>query len=227
MKIGILQAGHSTDDLRANHGDFDAMFRRLLEGHCFEFTSYDVVGGEFPTAPTDQEGWLITGSRFGTYEGHDWIPPLEELIRGIFAADRPVVGICFGHQIIATALGGRNEKFSGGWSVGHQTYQLADGSTRAVMAWHQDQVTQAPDDAQVVGRSDFCANAFLLYPGKAYTMQPHPEFNAPFTRDLMALRRSTLPAELAEAAEGRMNAALDSQISAAEIAHFLKTRRLA
>lgn len=226
MKIGILQAGHSADDLRRDHGDFDAMFARLLDGHGFDFTAYAVTQGDFPQSAQSEDGWLITGSRFGTYEGHPWIEPLEAFIRDIFDAGRPMVGICFGHQIIATALGGRNEKFTGGWAVGHQVYTLANGQPRAVMAWHQDQVTKVPQGAQVVGRSEFCQNAFLLYPGKAYTMQPHPEFDAQFTRDLMDLRRDTLPETLAKEADARMDVPLNSRTSADEIAHFLKTATL-
>lgn len=226
MRIGILMAGHVMDEMRPEFGDLDAQFHRLLEGHGFDFTTYAVVDGIFPASPEDHDGWIITGSKFGTYDGHDWIARLEELVRAIYAADRPLVGICFGHQIIAQALGGVNEKFGGGWSLGHQTYLLADGRTRKVMAWHQDQVTSAPEGAACVGSSEFCRNAYLLYGDRAYTMQPHPEFSASFTDGLLHHRRAGLPADLAQQAEDHMTRPLDTAASADEIARFLKTRSL-
>src|SRR5690606_24036163 len=122
--IGILQTGHAAEPIRAEQGDYDEMFRRLLGGHGFTFSTWNVVDGEFPEGPEAAEGWLITGSRHGAYEEHDWLPPLEDLIRAIREAKRPLVGICFGHQIVAQALGGRVEKFDGGWSVGPQHYTI-------------------------------------------------------------------------------------------------------
>ena len=67
----------------------------------------------FPEGIHDADGWLITGSRHGAYEDHPWIPPLEEFIRDAYAAQVPLVGICFGHQIIAQAMGGKVEKYQG------------------------------------------------------------------------------------------------------------------
>ena len=99
-------------------GDYDALFRDLLAGHGFDFVTFAVLDGEFPASVEDADAWLITGSRHGVYEDHDWIPPLEALIRKIDARRLPLVGVCFGHQIIAQALGGKVEKFKGGWSVG-------------------------------------------------------------------------------------------------------------
>ncbi|MEP1942763.1 MAG: type 1 glutamine amidotransferase, partial [Sulfitobacter sp.] len=105
------------------------------------------------------------------------IPPLEDLIRDINATGKPLVGVCFGHQIIAQALGGKVVKFDGGWSVGRKEYVM-EGKTLALNAWHQDQVVELPEGARVVGSSDFCANAMLAYGDSIWTIQPHPEFPA-------------------------------------------------
>ena len=83
MKIGILQTGHAPEDLIESSGDYDQMFRALLAGNGFEFETWAVVDGIFPDGPGAADGWLITGSKFGAYEDHDWIPPLEDLIRRI------------------------------------------------------------------------------------------------------------------------------------------------
>jgi len=122
MKIGILQTGHSPAELLGDLGNYGQLFVKLLDGQGFTFEIFDVLNMQFPDGPTDCDGWLITGSRHGAYEDLPFIPPLEDLIRAVYATDRPLVGICFGHQIIAQALGGTVEKFAGGWAVGRQTY---------------------------------------------------------------------------------------------------------
>lgn len=139
MKIGILQAGHAPDVMISKTGDYGELFQQFLAGEDFDFTVYSVVDMEFPASAEEAEGWLITGSRHGAYEAHDFIP-LETLIRDIHARRLPLAGICFGHQIIAQALGGKVEKYDGGWSVGHTEYTF-EGQTTTLNAWHQDQVT--------------------------------------------------------------------------------------
>ena len=116
MKIGILQTGHSPDNMKEAMGDYGQMFEKLLDNRGFTFQIWSVVDNEFPASAMDADGWLITGSKFGAYEDHDWIAPLEELIRAIRETGKPLVGVCFGHQIIAQALGGTVEKFAGGWA---------------------------------------------------------------------------------------------------------------
>jgi GMP synthase (glutamine-hydrolysing) len=171
----------------------------------------------------DADGWLITGSRFGVYEDHRWIPPLEDFLRRTYAAAVPIIGICFGHQILAQALGGRVERFTGGWSVGPQTYALEGMPGEVhIMAWHQDQVVEKPAMARVVGTSAFCRYAALAYGERAITLQPHPEFTASFLADLVAARRSSLPASIAEGALATLDRPLASPAIAARIEAFLK-----
>ena len=106
MRIGILQCGQSPAQLKRDLGDYPDMFVRLLAGREFDFTTWHVEGMEFPQDIHDADGWLLTGSRHGAYEDHAFIPPLEDFIRRAHDAGVPMVGICFGHQIIAQALGG-------------------------------------------------------------------------------------------------------------------------
>lgn len=226
MKIGILQTGHAPDELIASHGDYPAQFRRLLAGHGFDFDDYAVVDGIFPESIHAADGWLITGSRHGVYEDHPWIAPLEEFIRKAYAAHVPIAGICFGHQIVAQALGGRAGKFAGGWAVGPQTYRLAEGGEITLNAWHQDQVTERPEGAQVLASHPFCENAILAYGDRAYTVQAHPEFEDAFLRGLIETRgRGLVPEPVLGAAEAALGQSTGSAELAARIAAFFKQPR--
>lgn len=224
MKIGILQAGHAPDEMQAEHGSYGTLFERMLDGHGFEFTVYSVVDSAFPAGADSEDGWVITGSRHGAYEDHDWIAPLEQLVREIHAERQPLAGICFGHQIIAQALGGTVEKFHGGWSVGAVEYRFEGvplPTQTRVMAWHQDQVTQLPPEARVVCSSDFCAHAALCYGDHIFSLQPHPEFSHDFIAGLLETRGQILPTEVFDAAQQGLEQAIDSDAVAGYIAALM------
>ena len=225
MHIGILQTGESPDALRADMGDYPDFFETLLAGRGLTFSRFAVLRNEFPKDVHDCEGWLITGSRFGAYEDHVWIPPLEDFIRAAYAEHVPVVGICFGHQIIAQAMGGRVEKYAGGWSVGPTEYDFGDHKV-TLNAWHQDQVTQKPEAAKVIASTDFCANAALLYDDRMFTVQPHPEFRKEFMAGLIKFRGPGLvPDAILADATNRIDTTLDSPSMADRIATFFKTHQ--
>jgi GMP synthase-like glutamine amidotransferase len=226
MKIGILQTGEAPEALR-DQGDYPDLFVRLLAGHGFEFATYPVLHGTFPASVQDCDGWLITGSRHGAYEGHPWIAPLEAFIRAAYAAGVPMVGVCFGHQIIAQAMGGRVEKFAGGWQAG-ATHYVLEGQDVTLNAWHQDQVVARPAAARVVASNDFCENAALLYDDRMFTVQAHPEFDARFMEGLIEKRgKGLVPEAVLSAAAQRLAEPLDSQPLATRIAAFFKARHAA
>ncbi len=222
MKIGILQTGHAPDEVLDTIGDYDAMFHRLLGGHGFEFETFNVVDMEFPDGPDVCDGWLITGSRHGAYEDLPFIPPLEDMIRAVHGADRPMVGVCFGHQIIAQAMGGKVVKFDGGWRVGRTEYDL-HGQPVALNAWHQDQVVEVPDGAEVIASNEFCENAALVYGDRIWTIQPHPEFGAEMVEALATFRGpGVVPDDQLEAARAALPDPVANATIAARMAAFLK-----
>ena len=225
MLIGILQTGESPDALRADMGDYPDFFETLLAGRGLTFRRWAVLRNEFPASVNDCDGWLITGSRFGAYEDHPWIPPLEDFIRAAYAAHVPVVGVCFGHQIIAQAMGGRVEKYPGGWSVGPTEYAF-DDQTYTLNAWHQDQVVQKPEMAKVLSSTAFCENAALLYDDRMFTVQPHPEFRKEFMEGLIKYRGPGLvPDALLADATQRLDKPTDSPSMADRIADFFLTHQ--
>jgi GMP synthase (glutamine-hydrolysing) len=223
MHIGILQCGHTYGAVAERHGDFEQMFEALFAGHGFSFTCYDVENMDFPPSVKAQDGWLLTGSRHAAYEDHPFIPPLEDFIRAAYAQNVPQVGICFGHQIMAQALGGRVVKFAGGWGLGRAVYHL-EGREVALNAWHQDQVTLRPDDARVLATSEFCENAALAYAGPALSFQAHPEFSAEIIETYVSTRRGTLDYDDArmDAAAAALSQPVDQAPVAAMMATFFK-----
>lgn len=223
MRIGILKTGQSPEVTRAEHGDYDDMFERLLAGRGFSFVSYHVEDMEFPESVRDADGWLITGSRHGVYEDHPFIPRLEQFIRDAFEAEVPMVGVCFGHQIIAQAMGGRVVKHPGGWRVGAHDYVIG-GKPMVLNAWHQDQVVDLPPSATIAGTNEFCQAAALVYDHRAFTMQPHPEFRDDFIDGLIQHRGGAVPEELLDEARARRGDA-DSAALADQIEAFFKNPR--
>ncbi|MDT8856621.1 type 1 glutamine amidotransferase [Paracoccaceae bacterium Fryx2] len=227
MLIGILQTGLAPETLSGEMGDYPDMFARLLEGHGFTFRTWRVVDMEFPASVTEADGWLITGSKHGAYEDHPFIKPLEAFIRDAYAQAVPMVGICFGHQIIAQALGGRVEQYDKGWAVGATDYDFG-GETLTLNAWHRDQVVQAPQGARVIASNDFCSNAALIYDDRALTVQAHPEFRPEFIDGLMQSRgKGLVPDDLMAEATARLDTPLDDRTLAARIAAFFKQPRRA
>lgn len=214
MKIGILQTGHLPDDMRAAHGDYAAMFANLFDGRGYSYVVFNVVDMEFPDSLDAADAWLVTGSKHGVYEDHAFIAPLEDLLRAIRDKGAPLVGICFGHQIIAQAFGGHVEKFAGGWCVGRQDYEI-NGEKLHLNAWHQDQVITLPEGAQTLGSSDFCAHAAIAYGERILTVQPHPEFQAPVVNHLIETRgRGVVPDDLlAKAEEGLAHATQNERLA--------------
>lgn len=227
MKIGILRTGQTLPEINQNHGEMDDLFVNLLADDAFIFENFAVLDGIFPGQVTDCDAWLITGSAFSAYEDLPWIAQLEDFIRAANVAQIPMVGICFGHQIMAQALGGKVEKSNKGWGLGPHEYEFDGIDTPVTInAWHQDQVTILPEGAKTVGRSSFCEHAAISYGKAGYSVQAHPEFNNSFITDLIELRRNSVPADRVDTALSDLNHKVPSPAVVTQIKSFLKQQSL-
>ncbi len=237
MKIGILETGKVNPDLVPTHGAYVPMFRDFLHraDSAIEVVGWDVVDeGRIPDSPQDADGWIVTGSKHGVYDPLPWIEPLKAFLRETYAAKVPIVGICFGHQILAEAMGGKVVKSERGWGCGVHSYRLADEEpwmtstpgTMNVHAMHQDQVVKKPPEARVIASSDFCEYAGLAYGDHAISIQPHPEFDAAYEADLIDLRKGSngigIPEDIAEHAIKTLENGVDNDMLAEWIVTFFR-----
>ncbi len=232
MKITIVEVGRVPSAYEARFETYPQMFMAMFaeSGQPFSFETVHVLDGEALPAPDSLEGIVITGSPAGVYEDHVWLEPLRGFIRAAYAAETPMVGICFGHQIIADALGGVVQKSEKGWGLGRHSYNIVGQpeflagapDILNLVCSHQDQVIVAPVDAEVILASEFAPNAGLAYrSGKAISFQPHPEFSDDYVKALVEFRRGIISAAEYETAMASFAERSDSALVRGYIAQFM------
>jgi GMP synthase-like glutamine amidotransferase len=184
------------------------MFRAMLmagaEDVPLEIRDYDVQKGEYPATLDECDAYLITGSRESVYDDQPWIHRLAEFVRELDAARRKLVGICFGHQLIAHVLGGETRPAERGWAVGlHETrvlepqeWMLPYRERFGLLSSHKDQVVRLPERARRFASTPFCPNSGFTIGDHILTFQGHPEFSKGYSRALMDLRRNILGEQL-------------------------------
>lgn len=232
MKLTILQTGAVPAALQSRFSPYTDMFVTMFEAADagFSFETIAVAEGAPLPDPGGLEAVLITGSPASVYDDLPWIDPLRAFIRKAYADKTRMVGICFGHQIIADALGGTVRKADKGWGLGRHRYRNhgaaelgLEAREIAVACSHQDQVVVAPPDARIVLASDFTPNAGLVYAnGAVLTVQPHPEFGDAYAHALIDLRADGASQPLIETARASMATPSDSPALTRAIVRFLK-----
>lgn len=236
MKLTIIQTGEVPEALRDRFSPYPEMFERMFAdvGADFAAETVPLVHGAALPDPASPDAVLITGSSAGVYDSHlPWLEPLRAFIRGAYAAKTPMLGICFGHQIMADALGGDVRKSEKGWGLGRHVYAVTSrppflgGSLPefAIACSHQDQVIAPPEEATVFLSSDFTPNAGLVYRnGAALSLQAHPEFTDDYTLALADLRRGRAPDAVVDTAIASVSRPSDSHEVAGYLAAFVKGR---
>jgi GMP synthase-like glutamine amidotransferase len=231
LRIGLLVCDHVLPEFLDIAGDYPDMFVRLFDDHPgVELVVYDLTTGRFPESLGECDGWITTGSKRSVYEDEDWIVRFADLVRDAAEQQRPFVGVCFGHQMLAHALGGRVQRSERGWGVGVKTVQVGDRqlwmgdhpSTYAVLNSHADQVVEPPPGAEVLGGNDHCPVSIMQVGRRMLGIQGHPEFVPAYSRALMEARRGVLiPDDVVEDGLRSLEAPLDTARLADWIVGFL------
>jgi GMP synthase-like glutamine amidotransferase len=202
LKVGILKTGHPPISAIDAFGTYPEMFMRLLGPEAYDWRTYDVDGGEMPASPEDCAAYIVTGSAAGVYETDPWIGALLDFLRAARGRTK-LVGVCFGHQAMAQAFGGKVIKSPKGWGIGAHDYQVTgrapwmdDAAAIRLPASHQDQVVELPPGADVVVSSAFTPMAGLVWRDhSAISIQPHPEFDPAYATALIEARRGKVYAD--------------------------------
>lgn len=230
MRIGILQTDHVRPQLVTRHGDYEDMFATLLLSQApgLDLVIYDVQ--EVLPETIDCDAYLITGSKDSVYDDQPWITALADFVKDSLAAGKKVIGVCFGHQLMAHFFGGRVAAAEEGWAVGVHTSNvcqrypwMADLPTEqlSLLSSHKDQVVELPDNAQVYLVSDFCPMAGFVQGSQVLTVQGHPEFSAEYASDLMDLRAEILGEIVYQAGKKSLSRATQSAVMAKWMLNFV------
>lgn len=204
-RIGILQPDAVLEKFQPEFGDYPGMLADVLRlaAHPeeeLEFAVYDVMGGAYPANVAECDAYVITGSRASVYDDEPWIAQLEEYVRTLDKARCKLIGICFGHQMVAQALGGETEGAEAGWGVGiaesavvKQAGFMEPALHRFnLLVSHRDQVSRLPAGATAHAGSGFCPVSMFTVGNHILALQGHPEFIAGYSRALMDMRRDIL-----------------------------------
>ena len=231
MKLGILRTDAVRPELKPEYGEYPDMFIALLRHSDpnLEYAVYDVELGQYPVDIDEVDAYLITGSKSSVYEDKRWIIELMEFVRELNRRHKKLLGFCFGHQLVAQALGGKTERSAKGWGVGLHTHRFTtvpswhdQGDVDLnILVSHQDQVVAVPDSARVLAGSEFCENAVCQIGDHILTFQGHPEFVPEYSRELLSIRRERIGEEAYAAGVSSLSGIAQGQRVGSWVLNFL------
>ena len=222
--------GHVHPDALDIGGDYPELLAPLFDRHGVELVRYDADLAQLPDDVDECDGWITSPARCSVNDDLPWIRDTEALVRELVGRERAFAGICFGHQLLATALGGRVERSAGGWGVGVKEYEVVASQwwmepprpTFSLIASHEDQVTELPPGAELVARSGYCPNAAFRVGERAIAIQAHPEFPVELSARLMTLREELIGHDVVAAARQTLGTAPDRELVVGWISRFLR-----
>ncbi|WED42083.1 glutamine amidotransferase-related protein [Legionella cardiaca] len=234
MHIGILLCDHVGEKFIAEHGQYPDMVAKLLHqaDPTLTFSVYEVKQDKFPSDIDEADAYLISGSRHGVNDGLPWISNLEHFILRLHNAQKKVIGICFGHQLIAKALGGKVVVAAKGWGIGmsinkitqQKPWMFPQQNDLNLLVSHQEQVVELPIGAEVLAHSEFCPFYMLQISNHLLTVQGHPEFSKAYSQALMEDRKDILGEKLSEQGIESLHLKVDDNLFAQWIVNFLYSK---
>jgi len=235
VHIGLLACDEVAERFRHIAGGYQQMFERLLSPHIpdLRVTRFDMQAGDIPADAHVCDAWITTGSRESVYDEANWIRAAETFVRKVAESDRPFVGICFGHQLLARTLGAEVKRAAGGWGVGvlpmdivfEEDWMTPALSTVRMQYMHGDQVTEPPEGATLLAEARHCPVAMFQFGARLLGIEAHPEFPGAYARALIEARRARIGDEVAEDALARVDEATDSDVVGGWIARFFGARQ--
>lgn len=238
LHLGILQTDSVLEDLQPRFGDYPSMFESLFraEAPAMTFTTYNVQ--QALPDNFDCDAYLITGCKLSVYDDLPWIRELADFVHQAIAAKKKILGICFGHQLIAHFFGGEVGPAPVGWAVGIQTSEVvltrrwmsqtgAPPPELNLVSSHKDQVLKLPDGAEVFATSDFCEVSGFTMGNEVLTIQGHPELTADYSEALMGVRRQLLGEEVYQAGIDSLRKSTDERLFTQWMLAFINDRALA
>ncbi|MEA2115006.1 MAG: GMP synthase [Thermodesulfobacteriota bacterium] len=233
MKAAILQSDNVLAKFQPQFGDYPAMIEQMFDGVDLplSFDTYDCRQGQFPDDINEYDFYITTGSKASVYDDLPWIQQLVEFVQLLYKQQKKLIGICFGHQIIAMALAGKVEKSEKGWGIGiadnriiaHPEWMKSEPAKINILVSHQDQIIELPDNTLVIAENDFCPFFIVQWGNHFLSIQGHPEWNTNYSRTLINDRKAIIPADRIKAGLNSLQIAPDNALFVRLIMEFVQS----
>ncbi len=230
-KIGILRADPVNPKLSGEFGEYEDMITKALSTIIGEFTyrTYDVQQFEYPEDINEVEAYFITGSSASAYDDLAWIHQLCDFVRVLDKQKKKMIGLCFGHQLIAHALGGKVALSGKGWNIGIKTVsltnigqqQLGKFTSFNLINSHRDQVLKLPKDCITLAGNTFCPIYMYQKEQHIFSIQGHIEMTKAYAAQLYQLREHLFEPTLYQQAIKSFDASHDYQLVTKWITDFI------
>jgi GMP synthase-like glutamine amidotransferase len=206
LRVCILDNDNLDPAVVDPYVSYGAMTEKMFAaaGTRWQFDRFNTTRQEYPDSFDAYDAVLLTGSRADSFSDTPWVQVLRARVTELLSQRKPLLGICFGHQLIAYCMGAPVGRAPNGWGMGRMDYEWvgtrpvkpdAPDASLALLASHQDQVLALPVGATLQARSAFCPVAAYSVDDRVFCIQPHPEFVEDYSAWILQKRPESVPAE--------------------------------